>query len=244
MVYTSYAMSAILHRLSDQKSLQERTYEALRSALLDGRYMPGERIYEAVVAKELGVSRNPVREAVRRLQQDGLLEVRPHNGIFVTSIPPEDVEDVYRIRGALEATAAAMAAERMTDDEIGQLEQIVAEQMAAAEAAAAEPREPVSASQADRFHRAIHVGARNARLLTLLEQIYAQVTHFRNLTLRAPGRADVSASGHRWVCEAIRARDPKEADRRMRLHIDDARQALLQQIAAAGHGSVAIGGTR
>jgi DNA-binding GntR family transcriptional regulator len=192
--------------------------------------MPGERIYESVVAKALGVSRNPVREAVRRLQQDGLLEVRPHNGIFVATVAPEEAEDVYRIRGALEAVAAAMAAERMTDAEIRQLETIVAEQKQAAGVASARPTEPVSASQADRFHRAIHVGARNARLMTSLEQIYAQVTQYRNLTLRAPGRADISARGHAAICEAIRARDPDEADRRMRVHIDDARRALLERI--------------
>ena len=235
-------MSAAFRPLTDQKSLQEGTYEALRAALLEGRYLPGERIYEAVVAKALGVSRNPVREAVRRLQQDGLLEVRPHNGIFVASIQPEEIEDVYRIRGALEAIAAELAAERMTDREIEHLHRIVAEQRRAAQRAVAQPEAPVSASQADRFHRAIHLGARNARLLTLLEQIYAQVTHFRNLTLRVPGRAAVSAQGHEWVYEAIQARDPAEADRRMRLHVDDARQALLLQIRATDHGDGVDGG--
>ncbi|MEA2622941.1 MAG: hypothetical protein QOH61_1851 [Chloroflexota bacterium] len=223
-------MGSRLSLLTDQQSLQERTYQALRGALLDGAYLPGERIYEGTVAKALGVSRNPVREAVRRLQQDGLLQVRPHYGIYVTTIPPEEVEDVYRIRGALEATAAALAAERMTTEEIQELSLILAEQKAAAKVAAALPREPVSVVQADRFHHAIHVGAHSPRLLVLLEQIYAQVTHFRNLTLRYPGRAAVSAAGHADIYEAIRARNADEADRRMRLHIDDARQALQHQL--------------
>jgi DNA-binding GntR family transcriptional regulator len=223
-------MGSRLSLLSDQQSLQERTYQALRGALLDGAYLPGERIYEGAVAKALGVSRNPVREAVRRLQQDGLLQVRPHYGIYVTTIPPEEVEDVYRIRGALEATAAALAAERMTEQEVVELGAILDEQREAAKVAAALPREPVSVVQADRFHHAIHVGARSPRLLVLLEQIYAQVTHFRNLTLRYPGRAAVSAEGHAQIYEAIRARDAGEADRLMRVHIDDARQALQHQL--------------
>src|SRR6266568_1907115 len=117
-------MISRLSPLTDQQSLQERTYVALRAALLDGEYLPGERIYEAAIAQALGVSRNPVREAVRRLQQDGLLDVRPHYGIYVATIPPEEIEDIYRIRGALEATAAALAAERMSDEDIEDLGRI------------------------------------------------------------------------------------------------------------------------
>jgi DNA-binding GntR family transcriptional regulator len=223
-------MSNRLSRITDQQSLQERTYQAMRGALLDGEYLPGDRIYEAAVAQALGVSRNPVREAVRRLQQDGLLEVRPHYGIYVTSIPTEEIEDIYRIRGALEATAAGLAAERMSGAEIDALQAIYEEQIVATNEAAPLPREPVSVVQADRFHRAIHVGAKSPRLLVLLEQIYAQVTHFRNLTLRVPGRAGVSAAGHRAILEAIRSRDARASEHEMRLHIDGAREALERQL--------------
>jgi DNA-binding GntR family transcriptional regulator len=232
-------MISRLAPLTDQLSLQERTYQSLRAALLNGEYLPGSRIYEAAVAQALGVSRNPVREAVRRLQQDGLLDVRPHYGIYVATIPPEEIEDIYRIRGALEATAAALAAERMTDAEIDELRVILAEQQLAAVQADALPREPVSVVQADRFHHAIHSGAKSPRLLVLLEQIYAQVTHFRNLTLRVPGRAIVSAAGHATIFQAIQERDAEAADRRMRDHIDDARQALVRQVDAVSNARAA-----
>jgi DNA-binding GntR family transcriptional regulator len=223
-------MTARLQPLPDQISRQERTYQAVRAAILQGEYLPGERMYEGAIAQALGVSRIPVREAVRRLQQDGLVEVRPHYGIYVAKIPDDEIEDVYRIRGALEATAAALAAERMTERELTGLGTILAEQEAAARSAERLPREPVSVVQADRFHHAVHVGARSPRLLTLLEQMYAQVSHFRNLTLRVPGRAAVSAAGHAAVYEAIRARDPEAAFRLMQAHIDDARQALTRQL--------------
>jgi DNA-binding GntR family transcriptional regulator len=235
-------VSVRLAPLTDQLSLQERTYQALRRALLEGDYLPGARIYEGAIAQALGVSRNPVREAIRRLQQDGLLDVRPHYGIYVTTIPAEEIEDIYRIRGALEATAAALAAERMTDEEIEILGRTLDEQQRAAASAVELPREPVSVVQADRFHHAIHVGAKSPRLLTLLEQIYAQVSHFRNLTLRVPGRATVSAAGHARVYEAIRARDAETADREMRIHIDDARQALVRQLLTVPGDDRASGG--
>jgi DNA-binding GntR family transcriptional regulator len=95
--------------------------------------------------------------------------------------------------------------------------------------------------QADRFHHAIHVGARSPRLNVLLEQIYAQVTHFRNLTLRVPGRAAVSAAGHSEIYQAIRKRRSEEADRAMRTHIDDARQALVRQLSEVSRHSAAAG---
>jgi DNA-binding GntR family transcriptional regulator len=203
----------------------------MRLAILEGRYVPGERIYESEVAQALGVSRNPVREAVRRLQQDGLLDVRAHYGIYVTRIPVEEIDDIYQIRAALEGTAAGFAAVRMTDQDVSELEGIVAEQQKAVAAAEALPRAPVSVVQADHFHHAIHVGANSPRLLTMLEQLYAQVTHFRNLTLRLPGRAAVSAAGHAEILRAIQARNADDAEALMRGHIDDARHALLRRMA-------------
>jgi DNA-binding GntR family transcriptional regulator len=223
-------MNAQLTPIGAQRSLQERTYQSMRLAILEGRYAPGERIYEAEVAQALGVSRNPVREAVRRLQQDGLLDVRAHYGIYVTRIPVEEIDDIYRIRAALEGTAAGFAAARMTDADVAELESIVQEQEQAVAAAEPLPRAPVSVVQADHFHHAIHVGANSPRLLAMLEQLYAQVTHFRNLTLRVPGRAAVSAAGHAEILKAIQVRDADTAENLMRAHIDDARQALLRRM--------------
>jgi DNA-binding GntR family transcriptional regulator len=223
-------MNAQLTPIGEQRSLQERTYQSMRLAILEGRYVPGERIYEAEVAQALGVSRNPVREAVRRLQQDGLLDVRAHYGIYVTRIPAEEIDDIYRIRAALEGTATGFAAVRMTDGDVAELESIVREQQQAVDAAGPLPRAPVSVVQADHFHHAIHVGANSPRLLAMLEQLYAQVTHFRNLTLRLPGRAAVSAAGHAEILRAIQARDADSAEMLMRGHIDDARHALLRRM--------------
>ncbi len=213
--------------LRDQPSLQERTYQALREALLEGQYLPGQRIYEAEIARLLEVSRNPVREAIRRLQQDGLLEVRPRSGIYVASVPADEVEDVYRLRAALEGVAAALAAERMTEAELEELGRMMRSRTR-------EVQPPKSASvtvaRADRFHQAIHHGARSPRLSLLLEMLYAQVTHFRNLTLRMPGRAEAAASGHRQLYEALVRRDAGEAERLMRLHVDGARTMLVKHL--------------
>ncbi len=235
-------MSAQLTPFDNQRSLQERTYQSMRLAILEGRYVPGERIYEAAVAQALGVSRNPVREAVRRLQQDGLLDVRAHYGIYVTRIPESEIDDIYRIRGALEGTAAGFAAVRMSIKAIDDLEAIVVEQQQAVDAADPMPRAPVSVVQADRFHHAIHLAGESPRLLAMLEQLYAQVSQFRNLTLSVPGRAAVSASGHRAIFDAIRQRNASEAESLMRTHIDDARHALVRQMAEMSGSPADLGG--
>jgi DNA-binding GntR family transcriptional regulator len=222
--------------LRDQPSLQERTYQALREALLEGNYLPGQRIYEAEIARLLEVSRNPVREAIRRLQQDGLLEVRPRSGIYVASVPAEEVEDVYRLRAALEGVAAALAAERMTDAEIDELGRMIP-------SGTRELRPVSSASvtvaRADKFHHAIHAGARSPRLSLLLEMLYAQVMHFRNLTLRMPGRAEAAAGGHRQLYEALVRRDAAEAERLMRAHVDGARTMLMKHLEELEQGAKA-----
>jgi len=229
------AMTPRLAPLSDQRSLQERTYQALREALLEGQYLPGQRIFEAEIAQLLAVSRNPVREAVRRLQQDGLLEVRPRSGIYVASLPANEVEDVYRLRAALEGVAAALAAERMTTQELEELGRIL--RIGEREARPLRPDGSASATvaRADRFHHAIHAGARSPRLSKQLELIYAQVMHFRNLTLRMPGRADAASHGHEQLYAALIKRNVAEAERVMREHVNGARAMLMQHLADVAH---------
>jgi DNA-binding GntR family transcriptional regulator len=184
----------------------------------------------------LGVSRVPVREAVRRLQQDGLLEVRPRSGIYVTSLSPAEVDDIYRIRAALEGAAAGLAAERITDAELGELGALLGRQDEEARREKTSPRSRASSTQsrvvarADEFHRAVYRYSRSPRLYELLELIYAQVMQFRSITLRMPGRAEAASHGHHALYDALQRRDSVEAERLMREHVDSARQSLLSHL--------------
>jgi DNA-binding GntR family transcriptional regulator len=215
--------------ITDHQSLQERTYRALRDALLDGKFAIGERIFEAEIAQTLGVSRVPVREAVRRLQQDGLLEVRPRSGIYVAAVSVEEADDVYRIRAALEGTAARLAAERITPAELRDLRDMLKRERESGRAGKHGSQAQVVV-RADEFHRAVHVYARSPRLYELLELIYAQVMHFRAITLSLPGRADAALHGHQHLYEALSRHDGPEAERIMREHIDSARRLLLDRL--------------
>lgn len=207
--------------------LQEHAYISLRDAIIKGELKPGERVYESALAERLGISRSPVREAVRRLQHDGLFDVRPRRGIYVTPISLEEFEDVYRIRASLEAVAARFAAERRTEQELKHME-LALEKTPSADTA--DQLQVVEHAQA--FHALILEAARSPRLSSLLAQIHFRVSQFRTLSLRGPGRRVRAAQEHAHLFEAIREGDPDKAEAEMRLHIESASSALLEQISS------------
>ena len=226
----------ILQPLSEQGSLQERIYRELRKALLDDALPSGERVYEADVAQRMGVSRVPVREAVRRLQQDGLLEVRARGGVYVATISPEEVDDVYRLRAAVEGVAASLAAERASDAELAQIGAVI-DRLAGAKprskARSLSTVDPKTAVRlADEFHRAIYSASHCDRVHQLLEPLYAQLMRFRKQTLSLPHRAKEAEEGHLQIYEALKSRDSDKAERVMREHIESARLTLLNHLAA------------
>jgi DNA-binding GntR family transcriptional regulator len=225
----------LIQVLSDHPSLQERTYQTLRSAIVEGQLAPGVRIYETTLAKRLGVSRNPVREAIRRLQQDGFIEVRPRNGIYVAEYGVDEVRDLYQIRAALEGTAASLAAQRMTDEELAGLDAVL-ERM---ERATARHAKHATVRESDSFHQTIHQGARSPRLVAILHQLYGQIAHFRKITLAIPGRADQASEGHHHLVEVLRRRDADEADRMMRQHVLSAVDAFMELAASPPDSSAA-----
>src|SRR5690606_12292208 len=108
--------------LDNYKPLRELVFEVLREAIITGKLRPGERLMEVQLAEELGVSRTPVREAIRKLELEGLVLMIPRRGAYVAEISMKDIADVFEIRAALEGLAAQLAAERCTPEEIENLE--------------------------------------------------------------------------------------------------------------------------
>ena len=206
--------------LKDHPSLQERAYQLVRGAILDGAYQPGERLFEAAIAEALGISRNPVREAVRRLQQEGLVEVRPRSGVFVASLSIEEARDLYRIRAALEGVAAAFAAVRMTDEEVDGL-RLILERM----------RHPGGASDGaitevvEEFHAAIRVAAHSPPLETLLDQVFAQVRRSKNIAFAVD--ITTAFADHSRLFELLSRRDADAAERLMHDHVLEAYARLM-----------------
>lgn len=223
------------------QALWEAAYQSLRGAIVRGDLAPGERLAEQQLAEELGASRTPVREALRRLALEGFVVLIPRRGAYVAELSFKDMNDVFELRTALEGLAAALAAERITEEEVAALEQAVAD---LAEAAARGDGEQVVSIDTD-FHGRIYTASRNRRLMQIVANLSDQIQSFRMRSLAAPGRLKDTLSEHRRLVAAIARRDAGQARKLAEEHIRSAEASLLrahQQAAGVGERSGGSGG--
>ena len=201
-----------------------KIYSDLRAELVSLQRRPGEVVSEAEIALSYGVSRTPVREAILKLSDEGLLEIFPQSGIFVSRIPLAALPEAIIVRKALEATTAQFAAERATASQILVLHAILERQR---EANAAKDRETFH--QADElFHATIAEIAGYPGIWTLIQQVKLHVDRYRRLTLPQAGRMGRVILEHEAVLEAIEGHDPPVARNAMEIHLEN----LLDNISA------------
>ena len=201
-----------------------RIYSDLRAELVSLHRRPGEPISEAEIALSYGVSRTPVREAMLKLSDEGLLEIFPQSGSYVSRIPLGALPEAIIIRKALEATTAQMAAERAGASQILDLHSILERQR---EADAAGERDAFH--QADEmFHAVIADVAGYPGIWTLILQVKVHVDRYRRLTLPQQGRMAQVIAEHEAVLDAIEAHDPAGAQAAMEFHLE----RLLADISA------------
>jgi DNA-binding GntR family transcriptional regulator len=198
--------------------VQQRIVQAIRS----GHYQPGERIRETEVAKAFGVSRTPVREALRRLESDGLLSFESWRGVVVSRLDRQQVSELYAMREVLEGAAARMAARHIDDADIELLQMLLQQ-------AEDSPGDPARLAQINRkLHRTIQIAAHNQYLLQTLGQLENALALLRGTTYAVEGRAHTAASEHRAIVDAICARDAEAAEHAARKHIVAAQRARLK----------------
>jgi len=213
-------------QLDNYKPLREIVFESLREAIIGGRLKPGERLMEAQLAEELGVSRTPVREAIRKLELEGFVAMLPRKGAYVSGISLKDIVDVFEIRAALEALAAGLAAERITEEELDQMERYLLK------ASEASDEDNLSAFVAvdTGFHELIYKASRNQRLFQIVTLLQEQVQRFRTVSLSQPGRFKDAIEEHRQIIEAISERNVELAQSLAKEHIENAEQSMLQSL--------------
>jgi len=209
-------------KFDNYKPLRELVFESLREAIILGRLKPGERLMEVQLAEEMGVSRTPVREAIRKLELDGFVVMVPRKGAYVAGITLKDITDVFEVRAALEAMAAGLAAERITDEEMDQLERSLLQ---------------ISSHVNDdidtivkgdtTFHNLIYQASRNQRLVQIITHLQEQIQRFRMTSLSQPGRTKFALDEHKKIVEAISDRNVDLAQMLAREHIENAEQSLL-----------------
>lgn len=199
----------------------ERTYQFVKRAILSLDYASGSRLPEELIASELGVSRTPVRDALRRLQSEGLIEFTPNAGARVASWGASELSEMAQIRSLLEGYAAALAAKKITRDELDDLESTIVEM----EVAANRPDAPDLAAIGEanlRFHRLIVEAARNSHLLAAIKPLWHFPLIFRKFALFNPERLNLSLRHHREILAALTAGDGDWARSIMRAHIHSA----------------------
>ena len=213
-------------KLDNYKPLREIVFETMRDAILTGRLSPGERLMEIQIAEEMGVSRTPVREAIRKLELEGFVVMVPRKGAYVAGISMKDIVDVFEVRAALEALAASLAAERITDEELDELERSI---VSISEVSSGENIGPV-VEQDTGFHDIIYKASRNKKLIQFITNLKEQLQRFRATSLASPGRSKKAVEEHKQIVEALAARNAKQAAKLAQMHIENAENTMLEAI--------------
>lgn len=207
-------------------SLESRVYEALEDAILAGEFKAGTPLTELGISEKLGVSRTPVRAALHRLDEEGLVELSPNRGAVVVGVTGDDLVDIYRIRMRLEGLASAMAAEKMTDED----KKALKEKVELSEFYI-QRRDTENIKELDTaFHSEIYKKSGSRMLCKILSDLHRSIKTYRKISLSAEGRTEASVREHREILEAILRSDAAEAERLTSLHIENAMKSTLGAI--------------
>jgi len=213
-------------RLDTYKPLRDVVSEALRQAIREGVLQPGERLMEIQLADELGVSRTPIREAIRKLELEGFVVMVPRRGTYVADISLKDVVQVFEIRSALEELAAGLAAERITPDELEELERILVE---INDYIARDDFDKIVDADI-RFHGILYKASRNNRLVDILRNLREQMLRFRSISMHYPGRLAATWEEHRQLVECIANRNSTQARKIAKKHMENSERTLIMGI--------------
>ncbi len=210
--------------MEDTEGLAARAYHQMRDAILKGQFDPGEPLFESRLAGHLGMSRTPVREALKDLVREGFLNIVPTRGYFIQRHSPQDVRELFELREGLEGLASRYAALRASDGQIEELGHLCH----LFERAAGVDDWTRAGSH---FHDKILFASGNSRLSKLLESLKSQIVMTRHATmLKVPNRHIESAQEHRALFEALRTRDPDTAEQQARLHVRRSYEATLRNV--------------
>ena len=210
-------------QLDSYQPLREVVCETLRDALRRGILQPGERLMEIQLAEDLGVSRTPVREAIRKLEMEGYVIMMPRRGTYVADLSIRDINEVFEIRTSLESLASGLAAERIDEDELEKLQRLLVEIGAYIKSG---DMESIVRTDTE-FHDLLYQASRNTRLVGIISNLREQLTRFRTTSMSFPGRLKATLEEHRKIVEAIAQGDEKAARKAAEHHMEKSEQTLL-----------------
>lgn len=202
----------------------EAVYAELRQAILRGTLRAGERLHEEGLARRLRVSRTPVREAMGRLEAEGLAAALPRRGLAVAEVSPEHVMEIYLVREVLEGAASRLAARHVTHLEVARLEKL----FEGMQEAAARDDTPAMEALNRRFHALIYRAAKNRLIERILGGLWDDLGRFGVTTFAFPGRKTEALAEHRAITDAIVGGREDEAERLARAHLVAGREVRLR----------------
>ena len=215
-----------LHKeVTDKYSLRGRVFNKLREDILSGVYQENEELKENTIGTELGVSRTPVREALRQLELEGLVTMIPNKGAYVTGISQKDIHDIYVIRSYLEGLCAKWACEHITEAQIEELEEI----LYLSDFHGRRSHYDQLVDLDNKFHELIYKASGSKILEHVLSDFHHYVERVRKITLAMPQRASKSSQEHAAIVDAIRKRDGDLAEALAHEHIINTIKNISEQ---------------
>ena len=212
--------------MNEYLPLRDVVFNTLRQAILRGELKPGERLMEIQLAQRLGVSRTPVREAIRKLELEGLVLMIPRKGAEVAEITIKDLEDVLQVRAALEELAVRDACEKITEEQLKELRR-----SNAAFKIALSGDDILASGQADMdFHEIIYKATDNRRLMQILNNLREQMYRYRMEYLKDREMHPVLLGEHEAICSALASRDAEQAGEAIRSHIENQKESIINSL--------------
>jgi DNA-binding GntR family transcriptional regulator len=222
--------AAVRPATSANALLHEAAYDQIRSRILNSQLLPDEPLSEYQLAIDLNMSRTPIREALKRLEHDGLVRFVVNRGAFVRGLSASDISEIYEVREQLEGFAAFTAATNMRDTEIAALER----ELAYAEKLSAQGRVAETFESDVHLHRSLIACTHNDRLASILATLADQVHRVRVLSPNTPGRIEATLREHEEILSAVKRRDGEAARAAMVRHLRAAHENAIQLLMMRG----------
>ena len=214
----------VKQEVTDKYSQRGRIFHKLREDILNGKYADHEELKEVAIGEELGVSRTPVREAFRQLELEGLIQIIPNKGAYVTGITEKDVKDIYMIRSRLEGLCARWATEHITPEQLDELEECVYLAKFHAEKGHMDQIPELD----NRFHEILYEACDSKMLEHQLRDFHAYVLRVRRKTLSSADRSMASNEEHEKIMMAIKAHNADEAEKLAHMHMINAYENMVK----------------
>ena len=212
--------------MNEYLPLRDVVFNTLRQAILKGELEPGERLMEIQLAERLGVSRTPIREAIRKLELEGLVLMIPRKGAEVAKISARSLRDVLEVRRALEELAIELACQRMSEEEVGNLQKVQED----FKKAIAEGDAMKIAETDEHFHDVIYEGTQNAKLIQMLNNLREQMYRYRLEYIKDEDKRKILVLEHEKILKTVRERKVAEAKEAVREHIDNQEITVARNI--------------